>query len=312
MLGTKLFATILHQSEMRQVLLFFLATALISCQHADEHDLSDTDHSTEGAASWQRDFAPAYSPDGVYIAFYSYREEGDNGDVYLLHRKTGEVRRLTTDSTYDIEPKWSPDSREIAYTVSEDMRVLRTAFIDVQGQPTREPIAGGITTWAQSGARIAINKRDGQTFAAEFVDLDTNARHPVPSPEGAGFVGPWTSGLTVAFYTQTMDDQRTLYTFDMEAGTSRKLTDGLHVQDKAWSHGGTDVCLVATVNEQTDLYSMRADGSQLRRLTHSPEGESMCAWSPDGQHIAYSRPEGESMVLYEINVETGEEQRLAE
>lgn len=295
---------------MKSAFLLLCILGLFGCQAAEEPAHSDSVPANPAPA--QRDFAPAYSPDGVYIAFYSYREEGDHGDIYLLNRENGDLRRLTVDPTYDIEPKWSPDSREIAYVVSEDMRVLQTAFVDINGNPTRERIDGGINTWGQDGDQVAVNKRQDHGFVAELVSLGFGTRHAVQSPEGAGFVGPWTPDLQMALYTRATDTGQDLFVFDANTKASHRLTTGFEVQYQAWSHAGTDVCFVGMRDEQADLFIVRADGAGLRQLTDSPETESMCAWSPTGQHIAYSRPEGQAIVLYEISLETGDVRQLIE
>jgi len=49
-----------------------------------------------------------------------------------------------------------------------------------------------------------------------------------------------------------------------------------------------------------DVYLMNADGSGQRNLTHTPEaGEGGASWSPDGQHIAFTRsgPPGERRII---------------
>jgi Tol biopolymer transport system component len=40
-------------------------------------------------------------------------------------------------------------------------------------------------------------------------------------------------------------------------------------------------------DEQRDIYIMNADGSNVERLTNTPEGESWCSCSPDGRRIIY-------------------------
>src|SRR5262249_25940921 len=49
-----------------------------------------------------------------------------------------------------------------------------------------------------------------------------------------------------------------------------------------------------------DIYVMNADGSGQRNLTHTPEaGEGDATWSPDGQHVAFTRtgPPGELRII---------------
>ena len=61
-----------------------------------------------GAPLWLRD--AMISPDGSKIAF-TYK-----GDIYTVSPKGGEATRLTTQPSYETEPKWSPDSKWIAFS----------------------------------------------------------------------------------------------------------------------------------------------------------------------------------------------------
>lgn len=60
------------------------------------------------APLWLRD--AMISPDGSKIAF-TYK-----GDIYTVSPKGGEATRLTTQPSYETEPKWSPDSKWIAFS----------------------------------------------------------------------------------------------------------------------------------------------------------------------------------------------------
>ncbi|MBN97756.1 MAG: hypothetical protein CME16_00705 [Gemmatimonadetes bacterium] len=62
-----------------------------------------------------------------------------------------------------------------------------------------------------------------------------------------------------------------------------------------------------------DLFSIKADGSELRQLTATPEFEQHPAWSPDGRKVTFTR--GDVMTNFDIYVmdEDGSEvQRLTE
>jgi Tol biopolymer transport system component len=69
--------------------------------------------------------------------------------------------------------------------------------------------------------------------------------------------------------------------------------------DPRWSPDGRAILFTAVPPGQPpsapgwpyhDVYVMNADGSGKRKLTHTPEGgEFDPSWSPDGQHIAFSR-----------------------
>jgi serine/threonine protein kinase len=50
---------------------------------------------------------PAWSPDGGWIAYESWREAA-NHDVWIMNRNGGEQKRLTTDPAWDYQPAWRP------------------------------------------------------------------------------------------------------------------------------------------------------------------------------------------------------------
>src|SRR3954451_6917253 len=53
----------------------------------------------------------------------------------------------------------------------------------------------------------------------------------------------------------------------------------------------------------SELYSVNADGSAMRRLTWSPETEQEPSWSPDGTRIAYESDLGGNFHIWVMNAD---------
>lgn len=79
------------------------------------------------------------------------------------------------------------------------------------------------------------------------------------------------------------------------------------------NRGATHLVFVSnrdsTVGE-TDLFSIAADGSQLRQLTDTLENERDPQWSPDGSRIVFSRRLGDDWELFVMGADGSNPQRL--
>jgi Tol biopolymer transport system component len=64
------------------------------------------------------DIAPAWSPDGRYIAFASDRDAPNlpgNTAIYVMKADGEELQRLTDPGQIDTMPMWSPDGKVLAF-----------------------------------------------------------------------------------------------------------------------------------------------------------------------------------------------------
>ncbi len=71
-------------------------------------------------------------------------------------------------------------------------------------------------------------------------------------------------------------------------------TDAIGNRSPDWSPDGTLIAYVGTGTfdeeepRDQEIYVMRADGSEPRRLTNTRVPDSTPTWSPDGERIAFS------------------------
>ena len=78
---------------------------------------------------------------------------------------------------------------------------------------------------------------------------------------------------------------------DADGRNPHRITrNDLYEMGASWSPGGSRLAFHAGGGGVHDVYLVRPDGSERRRLTH--DGGEMPAWSPDGRYLAYAAPAG--------------------
>jgi dipeptidyl aminopeptidase/acylaminoacyl peptidase len=209
---------------------------------------TDGSASARPLTSGQLDSAPAFSPDGRWLAYLG-AEPGGKPQLWLLPTAGGAPRRLTDHHLGAGAPVWAPDSRRLAYVarVPEQGRYGTVEGVGAGAEPPRL-----ITTLKY--------RRDGVGFLADrpshvfVLDLprdfaDDTAPAPVPV-------------------------QVTTGADDCVDVTWRP--DGGELAFVSAQHPRADVDLVR------DVYAVRADGSGLRRVTASRGDCALPAYGPDG------------------------------
>lgn len=100
-----------------------------------------------------------------------------------------------------------------------------------------------------------------------------------------------------------------LYTMAADGTAVRDLTPGFATvinQVPQWAPDGQRLAFVARGAEhRRTLYTVRADGTELRRIGLAASGPS---WSPDGRRLAFAQPEGSAITLVTVG-STGEDAR---
>jgi TolB protein len=203
---------------------------------------------------------PAWSPDGARLLFTRFRNGYNVGpaDLAIFDRRDGTVRTLVSDGSDNVNlpgSAWNAATRRIAFSSSRDPHD-EIFLIAEDGAP------GGETRLTDRADRVAYE--------------------PSFSPDGQ-----W-----VAFESHQLDveDNGVITVFKVD-GTEpyRAVTDpGDDCRQPNWSPAGDRIVYQAFDGRQWDLWTVRPDGSDRRKVTSGSGDKTDASFSPDGKWIVFS------------------------
>ena len=280
-------------------------------------------HAPLGAGDWRFDV----SPDGKSLAFIRYEKPGI-ADVYVVPMGGGEPRRLSNWSTTIDGLSWTPDGREIVYSVEEPL-ISRLWRIQANGvTPARGSAITDIPAAAKNPsisrpvpghpARLAL-----QTIThdvdLQLMDLDARlTNHTIK-------VQPFWNSTRIESSARFSRDGSRIATASFRSGAHEiwvadRNGSGLQqittlgaagVFVGGWSPDGSQIVFEAAVTGNTDVYVVGRDGGGLRRLTAEPSIDGVPSWSADGRWIYFaSTRAGMIADIWRISADGGDAIRL--
>ncbi|MGD9903084.1 MAG: prolyl oligopeptidase family serine peptidase [Vicinamibacterales bacterium] len=267
--------------------------------------------------------APAWSPDGRWIAFVSDRS--DTRQLYRLSIEGGEAEALTSGSEGVASFAWSPDGTRIAYTKEDaetpamkarvekygefthedhDHRMMQLHLVEVSTRATRALTAGAFVVggfdWSPDGTRIAfdhrVNADPGSSGSADLslVEVASGRVTPLVTQDGPDTSPRWSpDGRRIVFQSAMAKpfyfyENGALAVVDAAGGAPTVLTAGFdeNPQLVAWTPAG--IFFAASQRTWASLYRLDPASRQVTPLRVGDEwiGQSF-AVTPDGRHTAF-------------------------
>lgn len=159
-------------------------------------------------------------------------------------------------------------------------------------------------------SRIAYVAKLNGRYALRVADVDgenavtmVSSKEPIISPawspDGSKLAYVSFEKKKPIIFIQTLSGQRTVLA-NFKGNNSAP----------AWSPDGTKLAIVLTYGANSQLYTIRADGTDLQALTKSSAIDTEPTWSPDGLWIYFSSDRGGQPQIYKVASRGGDAQRV--
>ena len=253
-----------------------------------------------GAGDWKFEV----SPDGSSLAFIRYEKRGV-ADLYVVAMAGGEPRRLTNWNATIDGLSWTPDGRELLYSVQEPSASRLWRIAVNTAPPARGSRIADIPASAMNPsvsrppagqpARLAFQTTTRDVDLG-LIDLEarvvngTIASQPISNStriEGSAALSQDGSRIAVASFRSGGQE---IWVGERDGSGLQQITrlgaGGISIG--GWSPDGATITFEAAVDGNTDVYLVGSDGGHLRRLTTEPSIDGVPAWSADGRSIYFS------------------------
>src|SRR5881296_29096 len=250
------------------------------------------------------------------------------GDLWIVPRTGGPARRLTSTQGAEIDPYFSPDGSQIAFTATvagnTDVYVVPTAG----GDPKRLTYHPGLDRargWTPDGRRVIFasvrtSAPQQSYFRLWTVSLDGGFPEPLPMPRAfSASYSP--DGRRVAYEEITTAFIPEWYEASMwrhyRGGRTHPIEvmnlSDYSVEKLPWNNSndtlpmwiGNTIYFLSDRDQTMNLFAYRADTKQLTQLTHHDDFDVMTA-SAGSDAIAYEQ----AGYIYLVDAKSGKAQRL--
>jgi Tol biopolymer transport system component len=208
---------------------------------------------------------PSFSPAGDRFAAISTAEKAKGAGVTVATVGGAPLVVYRDPDRNVLGPQWSPNGDRIIFGIG----VFNAFFNGFHGLFLKPEDR------VEGGAQVAVINPDGSGYR-ELTKGPNNSAFPSMSPDGRRFVyrtfGPDGDGLRI---------------MDIETGNVTAIAGG-YDNFPLWSPRG-DLIMFSRLDEgDYEIYTIKPDGTGLKRLTHSHGNDAHMAWSPDGEYIVFA------------------------
>lgn len=171
-----------------------------------------------------------FTPDAKSLLFSS-TAGGGSAQIYMTDVNGGNVRRISTNRSIEVEPRVNPKTGQELVFVSGRLGHPQIFKMNLEGADT-----------------VQLTPGDGE------------AVNPAWHPDGQKIAFAWTHGFDIGNFN--------IFIMDVATKQFAQLTHGVgRNENPSWAPDGMHLVFASKRGNKTQIYSMLADGTQIRQLT---------------------------------------------
>jgi TolB protein len=229
--------------------------------------------------------SPAWSPDGLWLAYVSF--ETKHSAVYVQLVRTGERRQVSARAGVNGAPEWSPDGHKLALTLGGSGGNPDIYVLDLESQAltrlTDDPAIDTEPDWAPDGRSLYFTSDRAGSPQIYQVGMQPGAK-----PKRVTFSGTYNArarvspdGSQLAMVTLEGSNYR-IGIMDLASGAVRVLSHGRLDESPSFAPNGATLIYSERDGNTGALATVSTDGLTGLRLK-ATEGEVQdAAWGPFG------------------------------
>jgi Tol biopolymer transport system component/DNA-binding winged helix-turn-helix (wHTH) protein len=251
---------------------------------------------------------PAFSPDGKQIVFVRterdpqpwrgfWKEYVGPATLCLKTVDAGTELHLTSGSSSDALPAWSPDGQQIAFFRRTATGDLGYYVVSSVGGPERRignasNSCGGLA-WFPDGKRLVVSEVSDTAAASPLIVIatDTGERRTMTSPSRGIDVFPAFSpdGETLAFVRGVDYGDADVFIMQAEGGPVRRLTsDGNWKSGVSWTPDRQEIIICSQRGaSDSGMWRIPLSGGAPRQIAIGDQYVTKVAIAPRGNRFAY-------------------------
>jgi len=229
------------------------------------------------------DSSPSWSPDGSKLVFS--RTQGGVRRLYTMKADGSNQTGITPGGYSGYSPAWSPDGSRIAFVSNYSGGGAEICTCKPDGSDwkrlTNNPAEDTNPAWSPDSQRLLFASNRLGNMDLYVMKLDRSGLTRLTHHSGDDIEPTW-SGVTGKIVFSCDND---LFIMDPDGSHRRHLTNSPYASERypCWAPSGSRIAYACATNKYPsagyDVYTMKADGTDRRRLTLGDALDWMPNWA---------------------------------
>ena len=229
------------------------------------------------------DWQPAWSPDGIQLAFQ--QQAAPDREIHVINVDGSGDTNITDNTIHDQEPHWSPSGDRIVFGQNPGSTTDIWAM-DTDGSNlsrlTDNSVDDITPDWSPDGTKVAFSQNLSGDYEICIMNADGTGQTIVTSNAVDDLSPAWAPNGRRIVFSRFDGSDHELWTMAPDGSGAQTVTNNAqHDRSPDWSPDASRIVFYRDTGiGDEDLWTVKPDGTGERRLTNNATTDAHPAWSP--------------------------------